>query len=102
MYIKPLYVHLDRRALEVLLRKLLLYPGYPAVVYMHLWVPTFHSHSFYRTTIEDETEVLLSYYGVQSLSLRNAIFHDYAAGRLGFREEDIACRKVHLSYLGHR
>lgn len=92
----------NRRGLEVLMRKILLYQNRPAIIYTHLWMPGYDQHSFYNSTIEEETELLVKYYGLQSVSLRNMVFHDYAVDREGFRERDLACTSYHPSYLGHR
>jgi hypothetical protein len=86
----------------VLLRKLLLYPNQPALLYLHMWMPGYDQHSFYNSTIEEETELLVKYYFLQSVSFRNMVFYDYISERPGYRSQDIACNFVHPTYLGHR
>eukprot|EP00884_Botryococcus_braunii_P021062 jgi/Botrbrau1/763/Bobra.0181s0021.1 len=91
-----------RRGLEVLFRRLLKYPNSPALLYFHMWMPGFQHNSFWNTTIEDETEILVAYYQLQSLSFRNAIFRPFQANKPGFQDLDISCSYVHPTYLGHR
>eukprot|EP00884_Botryococcus_braunii_P006900 jgi/Botrbrau1/16210/Bobra.314_2s0004.1 len=91
-----------RRGLESLMRQVLQLPNHPAVLYMHIWMPGRSDGQFCGTNIEDETELLVRYYGLQSLSMRDALFEHYIANRIGFRESDIACNDVHPNYLYHR
>ncbi len=86
----------------MLIRKILQYPNHPAIVYVHLWLPGFSEKSFYKASVQDETEVLVRYYGLQSLSFREMIWHDYVVERPGFAEKDFACHEYHPNYLGHR
>lgn len=93
---------LYRRSLENLMRQVLLMPNRPAILYFHVWMPGFHWDHFQGTTIEDETEVLVQFYGLQSVSLRDAIYIPHSAGVLGFRSTELACSPVHPTHLGHR
>ncbi len=86
----------------MLIRKLLMYKNHPAVVYVHMWMPGRNEHSFYNVSVEAETELLVEYYSLQSISFRNLVYHKYMAGMGGFRNHDIACNTVHPTYLGHR
>lgn len=92
---------LYRRGLESLMRQLLILPNKPALLYFHMWMPGYNLDSYWNATIEDETEVLVHYYGLQSVSFRDAIFIHHAQGQLGYRAPDIACSKVHPTFLGH-
>ncbi len=67
-----------------------------------MWMPGFHLDSFQGTGIEDETETFVEYYGLQSVSFRNAIYHLFDADEPGFLRSQISCGNVHPTYLGHR
>jgi hypothetical protein len=91
-----------RRGMETLMRQVLQLPHHPAVMYLHVWMPGHNNRTFWSSTIEDEVEVLVKYYNLQSISLRNALYDGFKAGRVGFREGDVACNDVHPNYLYHR
>lgn len=42
------------------------------------------------------------YYGLQSISFRNAYFHDLMSSTPGFRIQDMFCDVIHPNDLGHR
>ncbi len=92
----------SRRGMEILMRQVLQLPNHPAVLYLHIWIPGFNMGQFWGATIEDEIEVLVKYYGIQSISLRNALYDKYIDDKVGYREADIACNIVHPNYLYHR
>eukprot|EP00884_Botryococcus_braunii_P021040 jgi/Botrbrau1/761/Bobra.0181s0020.1 len=72
-----------RRGMEVLFRRLLQYPNSPALLYFHMWMPGFDQNSYWNSTIEDETDILVKYYELQSLSFRNAVFKPYRTNMPG-------------------
>lgn len=88
--------------MEVLFRRLLQYRNRPALLYFHMWMPGFDQDNYWNSTIEDETDILVKYYQLQSLSFRNAIYKPYVTQLPGFRDIDISCSYVHPTYLGHR
>ncbi len=85
-----------------MMRQLLQLPNHPAVLYLHVWLPLYNKGQFWETTIEDEIEVLVKYYGLQSISMRGALYDHFIANRSGFRESDLSCNVVHPNYLYHR
>jgi len=93
-----------RRALEVLMRKLLQLPGAPAVVYLHWWSPTTNqgSRSFWNHTVEPESGTLAAYYSLPTLTLRNVWYPRWAANERGFLSRDVMCSINHPNYLGHQ
>jgi hypothetical protein len=95
-------MRLRRRGMETLMRQVLQLPNHPAVLYLHVWMPGHNKGDFWGATIEDETEVLVQYYKVQSISMRNALYQNFVANVSGFRESDIACNTIHPNYLYHR
>eukprot|EP00884_Botryococcus_braunii_P008547 jgi/Botrbrau1/17694/Bobra.0166s0118.1 len=90
-----------RRGFERLMRKVLQLPHVPAIILLHWWSPL-HFHSSYWNVAEDQLDVIGGYYGLQSISFRNAYYHDIMTGTPGFRLEDIFCDVVHPNNLGHR
>ncbi len=84
------------------MRRLLLLPSRPAITYLHVWLPEFFQYSFFNVTVEDQVELFVKYYGLQSISFRDAIFPLYADDVPGFRETDFVCNAMHPNYLGHR
>lgn len=91
-----------RRGMESLMRQVLSLPNQPALMYLHVWMPGHNNWQYWSHTMEDEVEVLLKYYGVQSVSMREALYHNFQANRVGYRESDIACNSMHPNYLYHR
>ena len=93
-----------RRALEVLMRKVLMLPGRPALVYLHWWSPTTNqgSRSFWNHTVQPESGLLAEYYGLPALSMRNVWYHKWAANEPGFLSRDVMCGINHPNYLGHQ
>ena len=75
-------------------------PAQPAVLYLHVWQPDYMGEVFWRTA-EMEVDTILQFYGVPSVSARNALFHLYMANASGFESLDWACGQ-HPNPLGHR
>eukprot|EP00884_Botryococcus_braunii_P016639 jgi/Botrbrau1/3659/Bobra.0204s0049.1 len=94
--------NIKRRSLENLMRQVLSMQNQPALLYFHMWMPGYHMDTFQGTTIEDETEIFVEYYGLQSVSYRNAVYLPHAEGVFGFRSAEISCSQVHPTYLAHR
>ena len=90
-----------RRAYEILLRKLLAFKQKPAVIALHSWSPFFNQPDFFSTA-EDLIQVLVSYYGVQSVSVRNALWHPTLQRRQNFQGKQWLCDGIHPNTLGHR
>jgi hypothetical protein len=88
--------------MEVLFRRLLNQPSRPALVYMHAWIPGLFNHTFLDLTVEEETGLLVKYYGLPSIAMRNALFSMYQRSAQGFREQDFTCSETLPNYLGHR
>ncbi|KAK9826476.1 hypothetical protein WJX81_003204 [Elliptochloris bilobata] len=93
-----------RRSLEVLMRKLLQFPNHPAVVYLHWWSPSLNQgqRSFWNHTVQPESGLLASYYGLPALSARDVFFQRWARNDVGFRSRDFMCNQNHPNYLGHQ
>ena len=49
-----------------------------------------------------ETGLLVNYYGLPSVSLRDVWFHKFARNEPGFRQRDIMCNMNHPNLLGHQ
>ena len=43
----------------------------------------------------------MEYYGIPSVSLRNAWYHKWADNAPGFRQRDVMCTLMHPNLLGH-
>ncbi|KAL3132821.1 hypothetical protein ABBQ38_006746 [Trebouxia sp. C0009 RCD-2024] len=91
----------DRRAYEVMLRKLLAFNQKPAIIALHSWSPFFNTPHFYSTT-EDLIQVLVSYYGLQSVSVRNALWHPTMQRQQNYQGTQWLCDTIHPNLLGHR
>ena len=89
-----------RAGFERLLRKLSKLPAWPAMLYLHVYQPTYMGFSFWKGA-EMEMETILQYYNVPTVSARNALFHMTMANVTGFSDDDIHCG-VHPNPLGHR
>ena len=89
-----------RRGFERFLRKLAKLPQWPALLYLHVWQPDYMGPAFWHGG-EMQVETVLQYYGIPSVSARNALFHLTAQNVSGFAEDDIFCG-VHPNPLGHR
>lgn len=61
-----------RQAVERLVRQILTGPSKPALMYMHTWAGN-RPKPVYYDGVEDRYTTLMSYYGVATLSLRNAL-----------------------------
>ncbi|KAG2454180.1 hypothetical protein HYH02_001215 [Chlamydomonas schloesseri] len=93
----PAFENEPRKSLELLLRKLLLLPGRPAVVFLNGY--RWHGHftlpgpakrealGVYYSNTEPEYFEFATYYGLQLLSLKAAVFHQMVAGVRGFRAD---------------
>ncbi|CAL5223929.1 g6531 [Coccomyxa viridis] len=90
-----------RRGFERLIRKLLGMDSSPAVLLLHWWAPLHFKSSFWNVA-EDELDTIGSYYDLQSISYRNAMYKLIMADQPGFRLEEIMCDIVHPNPLGHR
>ncbi|KAK9836029.1 hypothetical protein WJX81_007152 [Elliptochloris bilobata] len=99
----PYMNNAHRRALEVLIRKLLNLPASPALVYMHWWSPTTNQgqRSFWNHTVQPESGLLAAYYGLPSVSMRDVWYHHWARNEPGFLSRDVMCSINHPNYLGH-
>ena len=60
-----------RRGLERLLRRLIVHPSRPGILYIHYW-PAARYKSFYDND-EDLIDAVLKYYAIPTLSMRNAL-----------------------------
>ena len=65
---------LCRRGFERLIRKILNLPNRPAVTYFHVWTPRRLGFHFYESP-ENIIEMVPEYYGLPSISMRNAMYH---------------------------
>lgn len=111
----------NARAYERLLRRLLGYPRRPAVLLLNM--PYFFGAGLPRNinpnmpiggrdlnfsfhgTMSDETSIttLAQHYGVPSLSMRNALFHEVKANATAHqRLTDVMLDRVHPAVLGHQ
>lgn len=90
----------SRRGFERLLRKLLRLPSQPALLYLHVWQPDYMSEVFWRSA-KMVMQELLAFYGVPSVSARNALYHLYMANASQFESSDWLCG-WHPNPLGHR
>ena len=75
-------------------------PQWPALLYLHVWQPAYMG-PFFWTGGEMQIETILQYYGVPTVSARNALFHLAARNAPGFAQNDTNCG-VHPNPLGHR
>lgn len=91
----------DRRGYEMLVRKLLAHKQQPAVMALHSWSPFFNHPSFF-STVEDLAQTLVAYYGLQSVSMRNALFHPTWQRQENFKGTQWLCDSIHPNTLGHR
>mmetsp|Transcript_5659 Transcript_5659/g.16154 ORF Transcript_5659/g.16154 Transcript_5659/m.16154 type:complete len:353 (+) Transcript_5659:372-1430(+) len=88
-----------RRGFEVLLRKLLSYPRAPAVIVLHWWSPL--TQDFWVSP-EDQLDVFSKFYGLPSLSWRDAVHDLIASNATGFTIADLYFDKGHPNgYNGH-
>ena len=92
---------LCRRGYEMLLRKLLGYRQHPAIIALHSWSPFFNHPNFFSTA-EDSIQSIVAYYGLQSVSMRNALFHPTWQRRQNFKGSQWLCDSIHPNTLGHR
>ena len=86
------------------MRKVLMLPGRPALVYLHWWSPTTNqgSRSFWNHTVQPESGLLAEYYGLPALSMRDVWYPKWAANEPGFLSRDVMCGINHPNYLGHQ
>ncbi|CAL5221891.1 g4156 [Coccomyxa viridis] len=63
-----------RRGFERLIRKMLNLQKRPAVAYFHVWTPRRLGTHFYESP-ENVIEMVPEYYGLPSISMRNALYH---------------------------
>ena len=49
-----------------------------------------------------ESGLLVNYYGLPSVSLRDVWFHKFARNEPGFRQRDVMCNMNHPNLLGHQ
>ncbi len=90
-----------RRGYEMLLRKLLGYRQHPAIIALHSWSPFFNHPNFFSTA-EDPIQSIVAYYGLQSVSMRNALFHPTWQRQQNFKGSQWLCDNIHPNTLGHR
>ncbi len=90
---------LHRRGLERTFRKALQVPSKPAVLYLHVYQPDYEEHSFWQGG-ESQIETIVKYYGIPSISARDALYHLEMAGADGFADKQLHCG-VHPNPLGH-
>lgn len=57
--------------------------------------------SFWNHTVQPESGLLVNYYGLPSISMRDVWFHHWARNEPGFLSRDIMCSINHPNYLGH-
>ncbi|KAA6418426.1 MAG: hypothetical protein FRX49_11586 [Trebouxia sp. A1-2] len=91
----------DRRGYEMLLRKLLGYRQHPAIIALHSWSPFFNHPNFFSTA-EDPIQSIVAYYGLQSVSMRNALFHPTWQRQQNYKGFQWLCDNIHPNTLGHR
>lgn len=60
-----------RRGLERLLRRLIAHPSRPGILYVHYWPAARFDPPFMND--EELVDVVLKYYGIPTLSMKNAI-----------------------------
>ena len=89
-----------RRGFERYLRKMAKLPQWPALLYLHTWQPDYMGPAFWHGA-EMQIDTILQYYGVPSVSARNALWHLSTRNVTGFKDEEIFCG-VHPNPLGHR
>lgn len=89
-----------RRGFERLIRKMLDLPSRPAVAYFHAWAPRRTGFAFYESP-EDLIDMVPAYYGLPSVSMRNALHRVLADGTV---DEGWLWRSdpTHANCLGHR
>ena len=46
--------------------------------------------------------MIMGYYGIPSVSLRDVWFHKFARNEPGFRQRDVMCSINHPNLLGHQ
>ena len=85
----------------MLLRKLLGYRQHPAIIALHSWSPFFNHPNFFSTA-EDPIQSIVAYYGLQSVSMRNALFHATWQRQQNFKGSQWLCDNIHPNTLGHR
>ncbi|KAG2432625.1 hypothetical protein HXX76_008965 [Chlamydomonas incerta] len=94
---QPAFENEPRKSLELLLRKLLLLPGRPAVALLngYRWQGQFtlpgptkrEALGVYYSNAEPEYFEFATYYGLQLLSLKAAVYHQMVAGVRSFRTD---------------
>lgn len=57
--------------------------------------------SFWNHTVQPESGLIVNYYGLPSISMRDVWFHHWARNEPGFLSRDIMCSINHPNYLGH-
>ena len=85
--------------MERAVRKALKIPSEPAVMYLHAYQPEYEEHDFWRGG-ESQIDTIMKYYGIPSVSARDALYHLEMAGTDGFADEQLQCG-VHPNPLGH-
>ena len=95
----PVFGELRRRGLERTVRKALQLPLKPAVFYLHAYQPEYEEHSFWQGG-ETQIDTIMKYYGIPSVSARDALYHLMIAGVDGFADAQVHCT-VHPNPLGH-
>lgn len=85
----------------MLLRKLLGYRQHPAIIALHSWSPFFNHPNFFSTA-EDPIQSIVAYYGLQSVSMRNALFHPTWQRQQNYKGFQWLCDNIHPNTLGHR
>eukprot|EP00887_Chlorella_sp_A99_P007996 scaffold12.g7996.t1 len=82
---KPSVISENRANYERLLRKLLALPGRPAVVVMNPYAWRSEPKGLYFASLENDRDVVGSYYGLPILSIRAAAYRLMAQNRSGYR-----------------
>eukprot|EP00884_Botryococcus_braunii_P008548 jgi/Botrbrau1/17695/Bobra.0166s0119.1 len=91
----------QRRGYERLIRKISAFPNAPAIILTHWWSPPHFNYSFWNVA-EDQFDTMAKYYGLSSISFRNAYYHQIMTAANGFNLTDFLCDHVHPNILGHR
>lgn len=81
------------------MRKSLQLPSQPALFYLHAYQIDYEQHDYWRGG-ETQIETIMKYYGIPSVSFRDALYHLEVAGIDGFAEEHQSCG-MHPNPLGH-
>ena len=77
---------------------------------LNMLAPSAGSHTLHAffwgkvgaVSLGSESGLLVNYYGLPSVSLRDVWFHKFARNEPGFRQRDVMCNMNHPNLLGHQ